>query len=315
MSKRNGSDEGKTNLALGRRRLLAASAGLGAGALFMPSRARAQTASCAEDTWDKIKRTGSFDLGAREATPPYGFKDKAGNWVGFSTEIAQAIHANLQKEMGGTIKLNYVPVTSQTRIPLLQNGTIDMEAGATTVTQARCKVVEFGVAPFVSSTALIVAADGPIKKVEDLGGKRIGVPQGGVGGAIFRGLNEKGRIKPAATIVGFPDHPQAFTALETGSIDTYGVEGPILEGLRAKSTTPNKWRVFDAGIDSYLQAFPFRPGSPKFRRVVDLTIVGMFNNGEWEKLYDKYFGPKADAPFPMTETIKWMAVLNSWPEQ
>ncbi len=315
MSKRNGSDEGKTNLALGRRRLLAASAGLGAGALFMPSLARAQTASCAEDTWDKIKRTGSFDLGAREATPPYGFKDKAGNWVGFSTEIAQAIHANLQKEMGGTIKLNYVPVTSQTRIPLLQNGTIDMEAGATTVTQARCKVVEFGVAPFVSSTALIVAADGPIKKVEDLSGKRIGVPQGGVGGAIFRGLNEKGRIKPAATIVGFPDHPQAFTALETGSIDTYGVEGPILEGLRAKSTTPNKWRVFDAGIDSYLQAFPFRPGSPKFRRVVDLTIVGMFNNGEWEKLYDKYFGPKADAPFPMTETIKWMAVLNSWPEQ
>jgi len=315
MSKRSeGGSGGRRRTAIERRSLLAAGAGWGAGALLAPAAARAQ-ATGVEDTWDKIKRTGQFDLGAREATPPYGYKDKAGNWVGFSTEIAQAIHANLQKEMGGGIKLNYVPVTSQTRIPLLQNGTIDMEAGATTVTQARCKVVEFGVAPFVSSTALIVAADGPIRKLEDLGGKRVGVPQGGVGGGIFRGLNEKGRIKPATTIIGFPDHPQAFTALETGAVDTYAVEGTILEGLRAKSTTPARWRVFDAGIDSYLQAFPFRPGSPKFRRVVDLTIVGMFNSGEWEKLYDKYFGPAADAPFPMTETLKWLAVLNAWPEQ
>ena len=299
--------------AVGRRRLLALSASLGAGALVLPSAARAQAAG--EDTYDRIKRTGMFNLGARESTPPYGYKDKDGTYVGFATEMAQAVHANLQKELGVPVTLNYIPVTSQTRIPLLQNGTIDMEAGATTVTRARRMVVEFPVAHFVTSTALIVAADGPVRKAEDLAGKRVGVPLGGVGDPLFRDLNQKGRLKPPCTIVGFPDHPQAFTALETGAIDTYAVEGPILFGLRAKSSDPAKWRIFDAGLDSFLQAFPMRPDSPKFKRVVDLTLVGLFVSGDWNRLYDKYFGPGSPAPYPMADSLKTLVIFNSWPEQ
>ncbi|MFI4988257.1 MAG: amino acid ABC transporter substrate-binding protein [Alphaproteobacteria bacterium] len=300
--------------ALGRRRLLALSAGLGMGALALPAAARAQgTAPCVEDTLDRIKRTGSFNLGAREATPPYGYKDASGNYVGFATEIAQAIHGSLEKELGGAIKLNYVPVTSETRIPLLQNGTIDMEAGATVVTQARIKVVDFAVPHFLTSTLVLVPAASPLKSLADLAGKRIGVPRGGLEEAAYRDINEKGSLKPAVTTVGFPDHPQGFTALETGAVDGYSSDGPILYGLKDKASEPAKWRVFDPGINTFLQAFPLRPESSKFKGVADLTIVGLFASGAWQKLYDKYFGPHGVSPFPMTETLKALAVMNAWP--
>lgn len=299
---------------LGRRRLIAASGVL--GVLAAPAVMRAQTpADCVEDTLDRIKRTATFNLGAREATPPYGYKDAQGNYVGFATDIAKAIHANIQKELGGTIALNYIPVTSQTRIPLLQNSTIDMEAGATVVTQARLKVVDFTVADFLTSTEVIVAASSPIQSLADMGGKRVGVPQGGLEEAMYRGLNQSGRLKSPVTTVGFPDHPQGFTALGTGTIDAYSSDGPILYGLKDKAADPAGWRVFDPGVNTFLQAFPIRPESSKFKRIADLTIVDLFVTGEWGKLYDKYFGPKGVSPFPMTDALKSLALINAWPAQ
>lgn len=303
-----------TSALLGRRQLIAASGAL--GALAAPAIVRAQTpADCVEDTLDRIKRTGTFNLGAREATPPYGYKDAQGNYVGFATDIAKAIHANIQKELGGAITLDYIPVTSQTRIPLLQNSTIDMEAGATVVTQARLKVVDFTVADFLTSTEVIVSANSPIKSLQDLAGKRVGVPQGGLEEAMYRGLNQSGRLKSPVTTVGFPDHPQGFTALGTGTIDAYSSDGPILFGLKDKAADPAGWRVFDPGVNTFLQAFPIRPESSKFKRIADLTIVDLFVTGEWAKLYDKYFGPKGVSPFPMTDALKSLALINAWPAQ
>ncbi len=285
----------------------------GIGTLLPRTAAAQGAAACVEDTLDRIKRTGSFNLGAREATPPYGYKDAAGNYVGFATEIAQAIHAGLEKELGGSIKLNYIPVTSETRIPLLENGTIDMEAGATVVTQARIKVVDFSVPDFLTSTLVLVPAASRLKSLDDLAGKRIGVPRGGLEEAAYRALGDQGRLKPPVTTIGFPDHPQGFTALETGSVDGYSSDGPILYGLKDKASDPAKWRVFDPGINTFLQAFPLRPESSKFKRVVDLTIVGLFASGAWQKLYDKYFGPHGVSPFPMTDTLRALAVMNAWP--
>src|SRR5689334_14568201 len=144
---------------LDRRAALRLSSGLGfasaVAGLAFPGTASAQNA-CGEDTLDKIKRMGVFALGARQSTPPYGYLDAQNNWVGFATDIARAIHANLEKELKAAIELKYVPVTSQTRIPLLQNGTIDMEAGATVVTRSRAKVVDFAVPHFLTSTEVIV---------------------------------------------------------------------------------------------------------------------------------------------------------------
>src|ERR1700732_3322230 len=236
---------------------LSARVGLASAALALPLAAAAAAAqgACAEATLDKIKRTGVFALGARQSTPPYGYLDAQNNWVGFATEIARAIHANLEKELKATIELKYVPVTSQTRIPLLQNGTIDMEAGATVVTRSRAKVVDFAVPHFLTSTEVIVRADGPIKSLADLAGKRVGVPLGGLEDALFRSLNQSGRLKPPVATVAFPDHPQGFTALGTGTIDAYASDGPIMYGLKAKASDPAQWRGFDPGVHVSLPAF------------------------------------------------------------
>ena len=168
-------DPGTQTDAVGRRSLGTLAIGAGMATLAASGPALAQPAVGVEDTLDRIKRTGVFNLGAREANPPYGFKNSNGEYVGFATEIAQAIFASVKKELGGAIKLNYIPVTSETRIPLLQNGTIDMEAGATVVTQLRVKVVDFATAHFLTLTEILTAADSGIHSFADLAGKRIGV--------------------------------------------------------------------------------------------------------------------------------------------
>lgn len=287
----------------------------GAGA---PAPASAQTgggsAGCVEDTLDKIKRTGVFQLGARQSTPPYGYVDAQNNWVGFATDIAKAIHANLEKELKTSIKLNYVAVTSQTRIPLLQNGTIDMEAGATVITRGRAKIVDFTAAHFLTSTEIIVPANSPIKTVADLAGKRLGIPQGGLEDLLYKSLNQRGRVPSAIGLVGYPDHPQGFTALQTGAIDAYSSDGPIVFGMKTKAQDPSRWRVFDPGLNTFLQAFPIRPESSRFKSIADATIVEFCATGGWSQLYDKYFGPHSDTPFEKTPALAMLELMNSWPE-
>lgn len=308
-------DPGTQTDAVRRRSLATLAIGAGMATLAAPGRALAQPAVGVEDTLDRIRRTGAFNLGAREANPPYGFKNANGEYVGFATEIAQAIFASVKKELGGAIKLNYIPVTSETRIPLLQNGTIDMEAGATVVTQSRVKVVDFATAHFLTSTEVLTAADSGIHSFADLAGKRIGVPSGGLEEALFRAINASGRLKSPVTTIGFPDHPQGFTALQTGSIDAYCSDGPIMYGMKERASNSAQWVVFDPGVNSFLQAFPIRQESSKFKSIADLTIVDLCASGTWNTLFDKYFGPKSTTPYPMTDLLKAMVLMNSWPPQ
>lgn len=310
-------------IALDRRGLLRIVGGVGMAPMLLGSAAALAPASaqtggaapaCVEDTLDKIKRTGVFQLGARQSTPPYGYVDAQNNWVGFATDIAKAIHANIEKELKTTIKLNYVAVTSQTRIPLLQNGTIDMEAGATVITRGRAKIVDFPAAHFLTSTEVIVPADSPIKTLGDLAGKRLGIPQGGLEDVLYKSLNQSKRLSPAVTLIGYPDHPQGFTALQTGAIDAYSSDGPIMFGMKTKAADAAKWRVFDPGVNTFLQAFPIRPESSRFKSIADATIVELCASGGWSQLYDKYFGPKSESPFEKTPALAMLELMNSWPE-
>jgi ABC-type amino acid transport substrate-binding protein len=292
------------------RRAFALATAVAAGALADPRIGRAE--ACTEDTLDRIKRMGKLNLGVRDATLPYGWKDDSGNYLGFATDIARVIHSAVIKELGTRVELVMVPVTSQTRIPLLQNGTIDMEAGATVITRSRAKVVDFTVPVFLTATEIIVPAGGPVKTVPDLANRRVGVPQGGGGENIFAALAQSGRITAPAKVIAFPDHPQGFLALQSGSIDAYCTDGPILYSMKDKASNPDEWRVIDLEVDVELQAFPMRPESSRFRRVADLAIVDLFASGAWDKIYDKYFGPKGVAPFERTAALAAMARMNAW---
>jgi glutamate/aspartate transport system substrate-binding protein len=290
-----------------RRAMLKLSAALG-GVALTPAVAGAQT--CPEDTLDRIQRTGVFNLGARESAPPYGFKDANGKYIGFATDLALMIYDAVNKELGGKIEINYVPVTSQTRIPLLQNATIDMEAGATVVTQGRAKVVDYVLSHFLTATSALVKADSPIKSFADLAGKRIGVPQGGLEEAAYREINSQNKLSSPVRTVGFPDHAQGVTALQTGTVDVYSSDEPILYGFAAKQ---KDLRVFAIDINTFLQSCIIRPNSSKFKRIADVTVANAFAKGEWNKLFDKYFGPSSAAPQPLTEQLKTLVLMNSWP--
>jgi len=290
-----------------RRAMLKLSAALG-GVALTPAVADAQT--CPEDTLDRIQRTGVFNLGARESAPPYGFKDANGKYIGFATDLALMIYDAVNKELGGKIEINYVPVTSQTRIPLLQNATIDMEAGATVVTQGRAKVVDYVLSHFLTATSALVKADSPIKSFADLAGKRIGVPQGGLEEAAYREINSQNKLSSPVRTVGFPDHAQGVTALQTGTVDVYSSDEPILYGFAAKQ---KDLRVFAIDINTFLQSCIIRPNSSKFKRIADVTLANAFAKGEWNRLFDKYFGPSSAAPQPLTEQLKTLVLMNSWP--
>lgn len=293
-----------------RRSIVSAATGLGA-ALLVP-RAHAQTAGCEEDTLDRIKRTQTFNLGVRDATPPYGYKDANGKYVGFATELALAIYDAVNKELGGKIQLTETPVTGQTRVPLLLNATIDMEAGASVITQARAKVIDFPMAHFLTATAVLVPADSPIKSLADLSGKRIGVPQGGLETPAYRQMNEQKKWPSPVRVIGFPDHPQGVAALQTGTVDGYSSDEPILYGF---ATDRSKWRVVSLDFNTFLQAFLIRPQSSKFRAIANVTLAEAFAGGKWAALYDKYFGPSSAAPLPMSDQLKVLALMNAWPPQ
>ncbi len=297
-----------TRLRTNRRHLLLATAAVGAFA--SADGASAQNAACPEDTLDRIQRTGTFNLGVRDAAPPYGFKDASGKYTGFATELAMAIYEAVNKELGGKIQLATIPVTSQTRVPLLQNGTIDMEAGASVVTQGRSKVVDFVMPHFLTATGLLLMADSPIKSFADISGKRIGVPQGGLEEAAYRDINAKKRTAAPIRTIGYPDHAQGVTALQTGAVDGYSSDEPILYGFGSDRA---KFRVVAIDINSFQQAFLIRPASSKLKRIADVTLANQFASGQWNALFEKYFGPSNSAPLPLTDQLKTLVLMNSWP--
>ncbi|HSD52197.1 MAG TPA: transporter substrate-binding domain-containing protein, partial [Candidatus Methylomirabilis sp.] len=188
-----------------RRRVLGVGT-LGLGALLVPGVTGTRKAAAAtpqETTADRIKRTGVFNLGVREADPPYGFLDK-GKHIGFSTEIAEKVNERLEKELKMSLKINYVAVTGRTRIPLLLNGTIDMEAGATVITKERVKVVDFSIPFFLTASYFIVPAGSPIRRAADLSGKRLGGPRGGLQETLFtRKLQAQGMFSSPVRFIGF----------------------------------------------------------------------------------------------------------------
>lgn len=306
----------RRHLTLSRRSLLTGGA-LGLGSLFlskMVGTRKAAAASANETTLDKINRTGVFNLGARETTPPYGYLDKKNNYVGFSTEIAQRVQALLEKDLKKKIQIKYIPVTGRTRIPLLQNKTIDMEAGATVITKKREAVVDFSAPFFLTATFILVPADSSVKNAADLAGKRIGGHRGGLEEMLYtKKLVETGVLKKPAKFIGFENHTEGLTALQGGSIDAYTSDGPILYGLQKSTPDPGKWKVFDPEVNAFAQAFPMRENSSPFANIINLSVVEAFETGEWEALYQKYFVP-VGLPKDKPANLAFLERFNSWPD-
>lgn len=258
----------------------------------------------ADETMDRINKTGKLRVGWREGSIPFAFIDpKVGKHVGFSVDMTYLLAENLSKHFGKKIEIVPFTVTPKTRIPLVANATVDVEMGSTTYTQKREEVVDFSLTFFFSETTFLVAKGSGIRTISDLNGKRVGAARGTTNLKAVEDYAARGVFKPKAILV-VETHPQGFLALKGGKIDAYSTDRSLLEGLRMKAPNPERWETVPFAIAYEPYGYMVREGNSDFRDFVNNTLLWSIKTGKFFEIYDKWMGPKGVVPIPMSQAYR-----------
>ena len=284
----------------------------------MRNTALAITLACATlaahaDTLKKIKDTGSITLGTRESSGALAYTLGDGKYTGFHTEMAQRIVADLQKQLGlAKLDVKYQPVSSANRIPLVQNGTVDLECGSTTNNAARQKDVAFAVTTYVEEVRIATKASSGIGSIKDLTGKTVATTTGTTSVQTLR-KHEKGTGVDFKEVFG-KDHVDSFLLLESGRADAFVMDGAILAGNISKSKNPADFKIVGEVLSVEPIACMLRKDDAAFKQAVDESIKRQIKSGDLAKLYDKWFMqpiPPANTKvgLPLSEATKaaWAA--------
>jgi ABC-type amino acid transport substrate-binding protein len=261
-------------------------------------------AARADETMDRIEKTGKIRVGWREGSIPFAYVDpKVGKQVGFSVDMTYELVNKLSEHFGKKIEIEPYTVTPQTRIPMVANRTIDVEMGSTTYTQKREDVVDFSMIFFFSETTFLVPKNSPIHTMQDLNGMRLGAARGTTNLQAIERDAAQGLYKPKEVVV-VETHPQGFLALQSGKIDAYSTDRSLLEGLRMKAPHPDDWRTVNFAIAYEPYGYMMRKCNSDFRHFLDDTIRWSVKTGKFFELYDKWMGPKGPVPIPMSAAYK-----------
>jgi len=264
-----------------------------AAALFAIGAAHAQ----ANDTLKKIKDTGSVTMGVRESSGALSFTLGDGKYTGFHYEVCQKVFADIQKQLGlAKLDIKYQPVTSQNRIPLVQNGTVDLECGSTTNNATRQKDVAFAPTLYVEEVRIAVKANSGITSIANLTGKTVATTTGTTSVQLLR-KHERANNVDIKELMG-KDHSDSFLLLESGRADAFVMDGQILAGLIAKSKNPADYKIVGEVISVEPIGIMLRKDDPAFKKAVDDSVKAMVKSGDVAKLYDKWFMQ----PIPPTNT-------------
>ena len=244
-------------------------------------------------TLQKIKDTNSITLGHRESSIPFSYYDDKQQVIGYSQEIAMKVVDAIKRDLNlPDLKVRLNPVTSQNRIPLIQNGTVDLECGSTTNNAERQKQVAFSNSIFVVGTRLLTKKDSGITDFADLAGKNVVTTAGTTSERLIRKLNEDKKMN--MNIISAKDHGESFLTLETGRAAAFMMDDALLYGELAKAKRPADWVV--VGTPQSLEAYGcvLRKDDPEFKKLVDATIAGLMTSGAAKQIYAKWF----DSPIP-----------------
>ena len=240
------------------------------------------------DTLSKIKESGSITLGVRESSGALAYTLGDGKYVGFHTQIAEHIAADVQRQLGmSTLAVKYQPLTSQNRIPLVQNGTVDLECGSTTNNLARQKDVAFGVTTYVEEVRIAVKANSGITSIAQLSGKTVATTTGTTSVQTLR-KHERANSVDFKELYG-KDHADSFLLLESGRADAFVMDGQILAGNISKAKNPADFKIVGEVLSVEPIACMLRKDDPAFKKAVDDSIKGLIKSGEIAKMYDKWF--------------------------
>ena len=270
-------------------------------------------AAQAEDTLKKIKDSGSITLGVRESSGALAYTVGDGKYTGFHTEMAQRIAADLQKQLGlAKLDVKYQPVSSANRIPLVQNGTVDLECGSTTNNATRQKDVAFAVTTYVEEVRIATKASSGINGIKDLVNKTVATTTGTTSVQTLR-KHEKADNVDFKEVFG-KDHVDSFLLLESGRADAFVMDGAILAGNISKSKNPADFKIVGEVLSVEPIACMLRKDDAAFKQAVDESIKRQIKSGELAKLYDKWFMqpiPPANTKvgLPLSEATKaaWAA--------
>jgi len=262
-----------------------------------------------KSTLDKIGETGTLTIGTRTGSPPFGYVNAKNEWVGFSIDLVdELIKPALEKKLGKAIKVEKKESTPPTRIPLLSSGAVDLVAETMTDTRTRRDSVDFTLTYFVTGAQFLVKKGSPIKGIKNIDGKRIAAQQGSTNARIIR---EKA---PKAVLREFPDQPAAFQALVQGQVDAYTNDGIQLAGLKAKSPNPAQWDIVGDFYSYEPYGMAMRKGDADFRNVVNAGLMEGIESGKFFEIYERWFGPKGELPYPMSPQVRSFMLLQVVPK-
>jgi len=241
-----------------------------------------------QSTLDKIKSTGVVTMGVRESSGALSYTLGDGKYAGFHVEICNDVLRDIQKQLNmKTLDIKYTPVTSQNRIPLLQNGTVDIECGSTTNNATRQKDVAFAVTTYVEEIRIAVKANSGITSLNQLNGRKVATTTGTTSVQRLR-QHEKATGVNFEEVFG-KDHADSFLLLESGRADAFVMDGSILAGNIANAKNPNDYRIVGEVIGVEPIAIMMRKDDPSFKKAVDTSIIRMMKDGTLAKLWDKWF--------------------------
>ena len=259
----------------------------------------------ATDTVAKAKASGMVTMGVRDSSGALSYTLGDGKYVGYHVEICQRVIANLEKAVGKKLEVKYQPVTSQNRIPLVQNGTVDIECGSTTNNATRAKDVSFLVTTFVEEVRMAVKANSGITSIKQLDGKNVATTTGTTSVQTLR-KNERANGIDFKEVYG-KDHSDSFLLLESGRADAFVMDGSILAGNIASSKNPADFKIAGEVLSVEPIAIRVRKDDAALTKIGDDTIKAMIKSGELAKLWDKWFMQ----PIPPKNTRVGLAVSES----
>jgi glutamate/aspartate transport system substrate-binding protein len=240
------------------------------------------------DTLAKIKASGSATMGVRESSGALSYTLGDGKFAGFHVEICQRVLAEVQKVLGlPKLDVKYQAVTSQNRIPLVQNGTVDIECGSTTNNATRQKDVSFAVTTYVEEVRIATKASSGITSIAQLAGKKVATTTGTTSVQLLR-RHERANGVNFEEVFG-KDHADSFLLMESGRADAFVMDGQILAGNIAKAKSPADFRIVGEVLSVEPIAIMMRKDDPAFKTAVDGSITAMMKSGDIAKLYDKWF--------------------------
>ena len=241
----------------------------------------------ANDTLAKVKASGTITMGVRDSSGALSYTLGDGKYAGFHVELCQRIIGNVEKAVGRKVEVKYQPVTSQNRIPLVQNGTVDIECGSTTNNATRQKDVAFAVTTYVEEVRIAVKANSGITSIAQLKDRNVATTTGTTSVQLLR-KHERAAGIDFKEVFG-KDHADSFLLLESGRADAFVMDGQILAGNIATSKSPADYRIVGEVLSVEPIAIMLRKDDPAFKKLADDTLRDLMKSGEIARIYDKWF--------------------------